>query len=233
LLRAFESRMAQTFDATVFISAAEAALFKSICPAAAPKVTFRTQGVDVHYFDPTRSHDNPFPSGDRPLVFVGAMDYWPNIQAVSWYTKEVFPRVLERCSRAKFFIVGTSPTPEVKRLASLPGVVVTGAVPDVRPYLQHAWAACVPLQIAQGIQNKALEAMAMGKVVLASPQALTGISASPSYAPISCTTPEEWVSLSIAALEAERVHDEAAREFVKEHYGWETNMQRFEKTVFG
>ncbi|GEQ96472.1 hypothetical protein JCM17844_01090 [Iodidimonas gelatinilytica] len=88
---------------------------------------------------------------------------------------EVLPHVQKRHPDILFAIVGMSPTDAVRRLAERPGVLVTGSVPDVRPYVQHAWGVCLPLTIARGIQNKALEAMAMGKRIIATQDALAGI----------------------------------------------------------
>ena len=232
-LREYECRMAKAFDVTVFISAAEAALFKSICPQAADRVISRTQGVDVKYFDPSQAYPNPYAPSDRALVFVGAMDYWPNVQGVVWFAKEIFPRIRALHADAKFYVVGTSPTDEIMQLRELDGIVVTGAVPDVRPYLKHSWAVCLPLMIARGIQNKALEAMAMAKRILASPDALAGIALSPSCNAFVCGSRDEWISSATNTLSSDRPHEPAAREFVESNFSWDTNLRRFEETVFG
>jgi sugar transferase (PEP-CTERM/EpsH1 system associated) len=232
-LRRYEREMAQSFDASVFVSREEAEVFKSVCPEAADKITFRTQGVDVGYFDPAHQLPDPYGPNDRVLVFCGAMDYWPNVAAVAWFTKEVFPRVRAARPDAKFYIVGLAPTDEVKKLGQLPGVVVTGGVPDVRPYVKHAWAVCLPLTIARGIQNKALEGMAMGKRVLGTPAAITGIIPCAEYQPTLATTADEWLACALETLAAERAFEPAAREFIKANYGWEANLTRFEETVFG
>jgi hypothetical protein len=109
------------------------------------------------------------------VVFTGAMDYWANVDAVGWFACEVFPRVRSSFPQARFYIVGARPARAVRDLARLPGVRVTGAVPDIRPYLAHSRAAVAPLRIARGVQNKVLEAMAMARPVVASPQAVAGI----------------------------------------------------------
>ena len=105
------------------------------------------------------------------------MDYWPNIDAVTWFAKKVFPGLKRRNPELKFYIVGSNPTAEVQRLGNNDGIVVTGRVTDVRPYLKHAMAAVAPMRIARGIQNKVLEAMAMAKVTIVTRQALEGIKA--------------------------------------------------------
>ena len=92
------------------------------------------------------------------------MDYWPNVDGVAWFVADMLPLLLLQWPQLRFYIVGRSPTPQVLALAS-ERVVVTGTVPDVRPYLQHACAVVAPLRVARGIQNKILEAMAMARPV--------------------------------------------------------------------
>ena len=120
-------------------------------------------GVDTEYFSPDRQYANPFASGSRALVFTGAMSYWANQDAVSWFASTVLPVVRAHEPNAEFWIVGAGPNQAVQRLERLPGVKVTGAVPDVRPYLAHATAVVVPMRVGRGVQNKVLEAMAMAK----------------------------------------------------------------------
>jgi glycosyltransferase involved in cell wall biosynthesis len=107
-------------------------------------------------------------------VFTGNMDYWPNADAAVFFAREVMPLLAGRDPAPRFVIVGANPTPEV---LALPGVQVTGRVPDVRPYVAHAAVSVAPLRIARGIQNKVLEAMALGRPVVASPQAFEGVRA--------------------------------------------------------
>src|SRR5690606_27197519 len=116
-------------------------------------------------FRPNPALTSPFASDERAIVFTGAMDYWPNVDAVQWFATEVLPRIREREPRASFWIVGRNPTPAVQALAN-DAVHVTGTVPQVEPYLQHAAAVVAPLRVARGIQNKILEAMAMGQPVI-------------------------------------------------------------------
>ena len=172
-LLSFERRMAQLFDRTLFVSEAEAALFRRLAPESAAHVFAVSNGVDVDFFSPDRDYSNPYPSLAHKLVFTGAMDYRPNIEAVSWFVDAVLPELGE----IEFWIVGANPTSMVRRLAKHPGVNVTGRVADVRPYLLYADAVVAPLLTARGIQNKILEAMAMAKPVIATPQAKEGIDA--------------------------------------------------------
>ncbi len=132
-------------------------------------------GVDAAHFDPDRPYADPYPAGVRALCYTGAMDYWPNIDAVSWFAERVMPLLTARASGLEFWIVGAKPAPAVERLARLPAVRVTGRVDDVRPYIAHAAAIVAPLQIARGVQNKVLEGMAMARPVVLTPQAGEGL----------------------------------------------------------
>lgn len=173
----YERSTTQAFNASTFVSAAEAALFKQLAPACAHKVYSYSNGVDTDYFSPTLNFPSPYTAQEVVLVFTGAMDYWPNVDAVTWFAHEVWSSLRRRHPAARFYIVGNRPTPAVQALGQLPGIVVTGNVPDTRPYIAHATLALAPLRIARGIQNKVLEAMAMAKPTLVTAQALEGIDA--------------------------------------------------------
>lgn len=181
LLLKCEQELAERFDASLFVSSTEAELFRQLSPATAQKTGFYNNGVDSEYFDPQSTVgpalEDPFPSDCQALVFTGAMDYWPNVDAVIWFAETVLPVLQEEHPRLAFYIVGGKPAPEVQNLARLPGVSVTGRVPDVRPYLRYALAAVAPMRVARGIQNKVLEGMAMALPVLVSPKGLEGIAA--------------------------------------------------------
>lgn len=176
-LAEWEARVARDFDATLLVSADEAALLRQRVPEARDRIGAFENGVDADYFSPARDYPNPYPADACGIVFTGAMDYWPNVDAVTWFAERIFPAVREAVPQAQFVVVGSRPTEAVMQLARQPGVVVTGSVPDVRPYLAHAACAVAPLRIARGVQNKVLEAMAMACPVVASAQAAEGIRA--------------------------------------------------------
>jgi sugar transferase (PEP-CTERM/EpsH1 system associated) len=172
----WERKVAAGFDGGLFVSNAEAADFRKLAPESAAKIGYFNNGVDADFFTPDAVYPNPYPQGRRVLAFTGAMDYWPNIDAVVWFAREVMPEIRRAHPDVLFYIVGGRPGAEVRALES-EAVSVTGRVEDVRPYLAHAAAVVAPLRIARGIQNKVLEAMAMAKTVVSSPQALEGIAA--------------------------------------------------------
>jgi glycosyltransferase involved in cell wall biosynthesis len=184
--------------------------------------------VDSAYFDPQLPFENPYQAGQKVLVFTGAMDYWPNVEAVKWFCEHVLEAVRKQEPNFLFCIVGMKPTDEVKKLGNLRGVRVTGAVPDVRPYLSHALAACLPLQLARGIQNKALEAMSMTLPVLATQDALLGIVDFPGVLSIVANDGKAMAASALALLARPRQTNSAGRACVLEHYNWDTNLRRME-----
>tara|TARA_R110002073_G_scaffold57184_6_gene145582 strand:+ start:12909 stop:14117 length:1209 start_codon:yes stop_codon:yes gene_type:complete len=227
-LLVYEREMAASTHVSIFVSPQEAALFKQLAPESAEKVHYRTQGVDSTYFDPALSYENPYQPGQKVLVFTGAMDYWPNVEAVKWFCEHALRAVRESEPDFLFCIVGMKPSDEVLQLGKLDGVRVTGGVPDVRPYLHHALAACLPLQIARGIQNKALEAMSMTLPVLATQDALLGIVDYPEVLSIVANDPAAMIAAALELLAAPRQINTAGRACVLEHYNWDTNLRRME-----
>ena len=224
LLR-YERKVAAGCGAALFVSEPEAALFRQLAPESAARTGYFSNGVDTNYFSPHRAYDNPYPAGAHAVVFCGAMDYWPNVDAVSWFAHEVFPALKARHADAAFYIVGARPSAEVSQLASLPGVVVTGTVPDVRPYVAHAAVCVAPLRVARGIQNKVLEAMSMGKTIVVSPQALEGIDATPGAELLLAAGAVEFGAAVGAALDAPSAPmGEAARARVEHSYSWSRNL---------
>jgi len=171
----YERQIATKFDACIFVSGSEARFFGNQVPALASKIHGIPNGVDTEYWDPARDYPTPYGKGERTIVFVGAMDYWSNVEGAKWFAHDVWPQIRGKLPDARFYIVGSNPSWAVRALTSINGIVVTGSVKDVRPYLAHAHAVVAPLRIARGIQNKVLEALAMAKVLLATPQAYEGI----------------------------------------------------------
>lgn len=228
LLR-YERRTARAFDASLFVSAAEADLFRQHAPESNDRIGYYSNGVDTEYFSPERVYDNPYSSEELPIVFTGAMDYWPNIDAVQWFAEKVLPAVRERYPSAAFYIVGSRPTEQVAALTRLAGVSVTGTVPDVRPYIAHACASVAPLRIARGIQNKVLEAMAMARPVIVSAPALEGIAAQPGSEVLLAENDHQFIDITCALLCTPRPEiGRAARSKVVEHYGWSSNLARID-----
>jgi polysaccharide biosynthesis protein PslH len=227
-LLAFERETARRADASLFVSEAEAALFRARGGAEAAGARTLANGIDVAHYDP----DAPFVPLDPPpagplIVFTGQMDYRPNVEAVGGFARDVLPRIRVTAPEARFAIVGRHPSPAVTALAHLPGVIVTGEVADVRPWLAAATAVVAPLGIARGVQNKVLEAMAMGRPVVASTAAFTGIDAMPGR-DLVVADGADAQAFALLSLLADPGRAEAigaaARARMVEGYAWEAQL---------
>ena len=235
LLLQYERHIAQQFTAASFVSPAEAALFRQCAPMARRKTGHFNNGVDAVYFAPAAAPaPGPYAPGAQVLVFTGAMDYWPNVDAVQWFVRHVWPALRHRFPQLQFYIVGSRPAAAVTALARVAGVTVTGKVPDIRPYLAGAALAVAPLRIARGVQNKVLEAMAMGKIVLATPQALEGIAAQPGLELLLARDDAEFIHHAARVLRNAQgggaegsgaAIGAAARQLVLQDYDWERNLR--------
>ena len=225
LLEIAERRYAGQFDWTLVIADVEAELMRRIAPEAGDRIRVLPNGVDTEYFDPARDWPCPFPAGSRPVVFTGAMDYHPNVDGVKWYAAEVLPRVRAQVPEASFWIVGSNPADEVRALERPGDVTVTGRVPDVRPYLAHAAVVVAPLRIARGVQNKVLEAMAMARPVVSTPQAAQGLGASTAALTIGGDA-QAFADgvVKILTGPAQCVATEARR-LARDHFCWDTNVR--------
>ena len=222
-LAGWEAQVAGDFDATLLVSADEAALLQQHAPHARDKISAFENGVDADYFSPARDYPNPYPVNVQGVVFTGAMDYWPNIDAVSWFAERIFPAVREAVPAAQFTIVGSRPGEAVRALARQPSVVVTGGVPDVRPYLAHAACAVAPLRIARGVQNKVLEAMAMARPVIASAQAAEGIRAEAGRDFVLAQDEADFAHAVATQLQTDTSYRHA-RDCILTNYDWARNL---------
>ena len=229
-LLAHERAVAKRARRSFFVTDSEAALFRQLAPESAVSVETMGNGVDAGYFSPDPKRASPFESDERALVFTGAMDYWPNIDAVSWFAGEVLPALRKVWPALRLHIVGRNPSPAVRRLAAV-STVVTGTVPDVRPYLQHAAVVVAPLRLARGIQNKILEAMAMERPVVASSACVAALDATPGRDLMTASDAGEFVR-SISALlsnaELARSIGRAGRQRVLTSYGWPAQLSRMD-----
>ncbi len=272
LLGAFEREIASRVSASLFVSEAEATLFRT--GGATGRILAVENGIDSATFDPagkagksgqaaTPSHhpgegrgpvgkaavtaDSPSPSmspnwtpasagevksglvigsahADPLIVFTGQMDYRPNIDAVTWFARDILPRIRTRHPTARFAIVGRAPTPAVQALAG-DAVTVTGAVDDVRGWLAAADVCVAPLKLARGIQNKVLEAMAMARPVVASAAAAEGIDHAGTIRVAADAS--EFAAQVLALLDAPADAAElglAARAQVLRRYGWDARL---------
>lgn len=191
-LRSVESSLADWARGISVVSDAEANIYRSFRET--PLIKSIPNGVDLEYFQSPLLNKGEQFLETNGCVFVGVLDYRPNVEGICWFAKEVWPHVVAQRPDQKLRIVGREPVAAVRELAAIPGVEVIGTVPDVRPYLERASVAIVPLQIARGVQNKVLEALAMAKPVVASPEPLVGLGVHHEENVFRAQSREQWVS---------------------------------------
>ena len=226
-LLAFERRIAHAFDENVFCTPLEQAIFERQVPGASSIVL--RNGVDVEHYTP-----RPERAEAGHLVFVGVMNYLPNVDGCAHFVREVLPRVRARHPAARLTIVGSRPTAAVRALARTPGVAVTGFVEDTRVWLERAAVSVAPLRIARGIQNKVLEALAMGLPVVGTSSATQGVEGEPGRHFVLADSPAEQAEAICALLdepERARALGRAGRAFVEEHYAWERVLGALDELV--
>ena len=191
-----------------------------------PAVTVIPNGVDLEYFQPQSAPPRP-----DSLVFSGKMSYRANDDAARFLATEILPRVRKSRPDATLTIAGSEPSARVRDLAGLGNIRVTGYVDDLRPFLAEAAVAVCPMRIGVGIQNKALEAMAMARPVVCSPVAGRALAeAVPTGGVQIADDPDAFAAACVALLarpEAARAAGIAARRYVEGRHRWECAAQSF------
>jgi sugar transferase (PEP-CTERM/EpsH1 system associated) len=222
-----EKRLARQFDFCTATTRAEWETLESY-GSGVPTDWF-PNGVDSDYFAPDGSAYEP-----DLVSFVGRMDYYPNQECMFEFCRSVLPRLRERRPGVRLVIVGADPSPAVRRLADLPGVTVTGSVPDVRPYVRRSALMVAPLNIARGTQNKILEALAMGVPVVTSRVAAGGVDAVDGEHFLTATKPDEYVTAICSILDSAAVRarlSSAGRARMLSHHSWPQSMKRLDGII--
>jgi sugar transferase (PEP-CTERM/EpsH1 system associated) len=229
-LAQYEKEAGSAFDESIFISEEEASLFRRRVEDR--PLSIISNGVDLDYFDPNQT--DAIPSDPPVIVFTGSMDYLPNVDAVRDFCHRTFHLIQEISPKVQFYIVGRNPSRHVRELGRQVNVVVTGEVPDIRPYLKRATVAITPLRIARGVQNKILEAMAMGLPVVGTSNAFQGLHATSSDGIRIADDPEEFARNVVAFLqdtELCRKSSLQAKEYVRRNHSWEDHGLRLESLL--
>ncbi len=222
-----EKATASLAKRSFFVTPIETALFRSLAPDAAASTESLCNGVDADYFSRAADRHSPFSADEKAIVFVGAMDYWPNVDGVKWFARHVMPHVKARWPTACFHIVGRNPSKDVLSLAS-DSVKISGTVPDVRPYLQFASVVVVPLRVARGVQNKILEAMAMAQPVITVPACAEAVGASAEEGLLQASEPPAFLAslnMLLKNTDAAMTLGRAARAHVCRHFRWADHMK--------
>jgi sugar transferase (PEP-CTERM/EpsH1 system associated) len=222
-----EKRLARRFDLCTATTRAEWQTLEDYATGAA--TDWFPNGVDADFFSPT---DGAYDADS--ISFIGRMDYYPNQECMARFCKEVWPLLRARRPALKLLIVGADPSPEMRALGQLPGVTVTGSVPDVRPYIRGSALMVAPLAIARGTQNKILEAMAMGVPVVTSRAAAGGVDADAEghFLVADGAADIAQAVLRIVEEPTERARlAGAGRARMLSHHAWPRSMQRLDAII--
>lgn len=223
----YERKLARAFTHSLVCTPRELEDLQRLVPGAAASCV--SNGVDLDVFRPLSLEKIPW-----EMIFTGVMDYYPNIEGVVWFCREVLPLIRRELPGATLTICGARPDARVRALARIPGVTVTGRVADVRPYLARARVAVVPLRIARGIQNKLLEAMAMGLPAVACSAAAEGVEATPGRDLFVADDPADFAGATVRLFrdnELRRRTGVAARACMEAKYRWEHQLQRLDRVL--
>jgi sugar transferase (PEP-CTERM/EpsH1 system associated) len=226
-LLAYERHIAQIFSYALVHTEMEKRDFERLIPNVS--VTVVGNGVDLDYFQSSGKAKQP-----ASMVFTGVMDYRPNVDAVLWFCNEILPIVQTAIPGASFTICGSRPAPAVRGLAKRGGVTVTGWVPDARPYLDRAEVFVAPLRMARGVQNKLLEALAMGLPCVASTAAFRGTELAEGEGIFTSDDPAEFARRVVQLLQDSTSRAEMARRAraaAEVNYRWEAQLSGLDAVI--
>ena len=224
---AAEKRLARQFDLCTATTRAEWETLNGYGTGA--DTDWFPNGVDAEFFCPV---DEPYDA--QTISFIGRMDYYPNQECMSRFCEQVWPLLRQQRPAMQLLIVGADPSPAMRKLGELPGVTVTGSVPDVRPFIRKSALMVAPLNIARGTQNKILEAMAMGVPVVTSTIAAGGVDAQSEEHFLVADTPQDYAQavLRIVDNPQERSRLSAAgRQRMLTNHAWIGSMQRLDGII--
>ena len=223
-LRRFERRACETSDHVIAVSERDRLALASLAPGAAGRIVLLPNGVDTEYWSPSADYDQDSASlSEYSLVFDGTMHFRPNVDAVIWFAEEIWPLVRASRPDLRFYIVGRNPTAQVRALASLPGVTVTGTVDDARAWVAGATVYVVPLRMGGGTRLKVLQAMAMERAIVSTPVGAEGIAVERGEHMLLASSPKSFAraTLDLLADPPRRASmGRAARKVVEAQYAW-------------
>lgn len=225
-VRRFEGTQFARFGAVVVVSEGDREALAALNPSLPIEVV--PNGVDAELFAPMPQ----VPREPGRITFSGTMGYSPNVRAAEFLASQVFPVVRANREDARVFLVGRDPDPRVRALASRPGVIVTGQVEDMRPWLSASRAYACPMLTGTGIKNKLLEAMANGLACVATPLALRGTAVLPGRHALVAEDADGLAGRLIRLLEDDglaRSIGEAARAYVLGSHGWTAAAAGYER----
>ncbi len=186
-----------------------------------PGVGIMTYGADVDYFMPP---ETPKPLKTRDLIFLGSMDTEANIDGLHWFCEEILPLIHKERPETTLAVVGRQPDAWTQALANDPRIVVSGTVPDVRPWLQETRVSVVPLRVGGGIRIRIYETMAAGIPIVSTSVGAEGLRIAPEENILMADTPEDFARQTLRMLNDEELRlgiGRAAQEMVVRNFSWD------------
>lgn len=187
-------------------------------------------GVDTDYFSPPAAR-----SSNHQMVFVGSMDWMPNVDAVEFFVREILPGVREQVGDAQFIVVGRNPSPRVLALQGAPGLTITGTVDDVRPYVGGAAISVVPLRIAGGTRIKIYECMALATPVVSTTVGAEGLPVTDGEHLLIADDAQAWVTTLVSLLAdqpRQQAIGAAGHGLVNAQFSWANAVEKFDRLCF-
>ena len=222
-MRSFEPKIVRAFDQVIVSSPVDK---KMLCSDSGPAVEVISNGVDLDYFNwDGREKDK------NSIVFVGAMNYYVNVDSVLHFYNYIFANVKKKNPQVRFSIVGADPKKTILNLTRDQSVEVTGYVPDIRPYISRATVFVCPMVGGSGIQNKLLQAMAMGTPVVTSSIAIQSLDVIDGEHLLVADEPQKFAEAVISLLNDKNLQNKLsanARKYVEEHHDWNTSGLKLE-----
>lgn len=231
LVRRYEKEFYPQYDGCVVVAQPDVEVLNKLCPGL--PIWLVPSGVDTDFFVP-----KPESEITEELVFTGTMDYGPNEDAAVHFVRDIFPRIREKVPMARFSVVGRNPTAGVNALGAVDGVSVVGFVPDLRAHVQRASVYVCPLRQGAGMKNKMLEAMAMGKAIVATRSAASGLSVRDGVELLLREDDRGFADAVLGLMKdaaRRRALGNAARQYVLAHHSWEQTgrlmNEAYERTI--
>jgi len=228
-VRRYEPEAVRSFDRALLISDADLSSEKAL--ASEKSISIIANGVDLEYFKPlSNSYD------DNKIVFVGNLHSFPNRDAVLYFCGRIFPAVRDSRPGASFYIVGSNPPEKIKKLADGKNIFVTGPVEDTRVHLRDAAALVCPIRAATGMQNKVMEAMAMGLPVVSTTISTQWMQPGRETGVLTSDSPEGFAENVVKVMEDRPLRERLSlmsRRYAEGNFNWEDNIKDLEKVFEG
>ena len=223
-LKFYEKRVSKSYQAAVCCSEDDAGEVRRMNPSI--PITVIGNGVDLNYFvSREESHGPP------TLLYTGTMHYYPNVDAVQFFFQQIYPHLIRLVPQVRILIVGHNPPAEVLQWQKLPGVTITGSVPDIRPYLAECTVSMVPLRLGGGTRLKIMESIAAGRAVVSTSVGAEGVGMRHGEHLLIADDPAEFAGQAAVLLRDAKLRGtlvKNARPYVKSHFSWEVLGKRFE-----